>query len=259
MVDDCARRISAATLWAVGAQRSDNEEDAVFVERLIARDEVAFNELMSLYQERVFALVYRMMGSRAEAEDLTQEVFVRVFKNIHRFRGDAKLSTWIFRIAVNATKNRFKYNARRVSAGSKEIGERADHSDFGQARGVSVGGVDRPDEVAQGRELERIVKQAIHAVDVEFRQLVILRDVEDLSYEEIATVTGLPEGTVKSRIHRGRKQLLAMRPAQSAPSINLSTQVTGSPASKKIHTPTPQPLPPPLIVGFHVNLFYNIK
>ncbi|MFP6684930.1 MAG: sigma-70 family RNA polymerase sigma factor [Polyangiaceae bacterium] len=206
---DCALCTGNATLRRVGAQRSDSEEDALFVQRLIARDELAFNELMSLYQERVFALVYRMLGSRAEAEDLCQEVFVRVFKNIHRFRGDSKLSTWIFRIAVNATKNRYKYNARRVSAGSKELGEQVEKTEFGGARGVSVSGVDRPDEMAQGRELEQIVKRAIHAIDPEFRQLVILRDVEDLSYDEIASVTGLPSGTVKSRIHRGRKQLRA--------------------------------------------------
>jgi RNA polymerase sigma-70 factor (ECF subfamily) len=163
---------------------------------------------MSLYQDRVFGLVYRMLGSRAEAEDLSQEVFVRVFKNIDRFRGEAKLSTWIFRIAVNVTKNRLKYNARRASAGAKPLAEQAEHADLGaRAQGVSMAGVERPDEMAQGRQLEAIVKQAIASIDADFRQLVILRDVEDLSYEEIADVTGLPQGTVKSRIHRGRTQL----------------------------------------------------
>ena len=85
----------------------------------------------------------------------------------------------------------------------------AEHTEFSRAEGVSVGSVARPDELAEGKQLEVIVKIAINQLEPEFRRLVILRDVEDLSYEEIADVTGLPRGTVKSRIHRGRSQLRA--------------------------------------------------
>jgi RNA polymerase sigma-70 factor (ECF subfamily) len=185
------------------------DAEAEFVARLQARDEVAFNELMELYQRRVFALVFRMLNRRAEAEEITQETFVQVFRAIHKFRGDAKLSTWLFRVAVNLCKNRMKYNARRPSAGQQDLDSVAEHTDLHAAEGVSVGSMDRPDELAEGKQLEAIVKIAIGQLEPEFRQLVILRDVEDLSYEEIAEVTGLPRGTVKSRIHRGRAQLRA--------------------------------------------------
>ena len=181
----------------------------MFIARLQARDETAFIELIDLYERRVFALVFRMLGRREEAEDLTQEVFLQVFRAIDRFRGDSKLSTWLFRVAVNLTKNRMKYNARRGGNSKQDVDALTDHSAFGQAQGVSVGGVDRPDELVQGIELEQIVRRAIMDLEPEFRQLVVLRDVEDLSYDEIASVTGLPKGTVKSRIHRGRAQLKA--------------------------------------------------
>jgi RNA polymerase sigma-70 factor (ECF subfamily) len=173
------------------------------------RDETAFNELMELYQRRVFALTFRMIGRRAEAEEITQETFISVFKSIDGFRGDAKLSTWLFRVAVNLCKNKMKYNARRSGSGQQDLDSIADHTELGGAEGVSVGSMSRPDEMAEGIQLERIVKAALLELEPEFRELVILRDVEDLSYEEIAEVTQLPRGTVKSRIHRGRAQLRA--------------------------------------------------
>ncbi|HHH26967.1 MAG TPA: sigma-70 family RNA polymerase sigma factor [Polyangiaceae bacterium] len=191
---------------AEGSGPSRASEEA-FIARLKARDETAFNELVELYQQRVFALVFRMMGRRAEAEEITQDTFVQTFRYIDNFRGDSKLSTWLFRVAVNLTKNRMKRNARRGAGLKQDLDSVADHTELGSAEGVSVGSVERPDELAQGRQLEVIVKHAIMELEPDFRQLVILRDVEDLSYEEIAEVTGLPRGTVKSRIHRGRAQL----------------------------------------------------
>lgn len=188
---------------------SSRDAEAEFVARLKARDETAFNELVELYQRRVFALVFRMLNRRAEAEEVTQEAFVQVFRAIHRFRGDSKLSTWLFRVAVNLCKNRMKYNARRASAGQQDLDSVADHTPLSAAEGVSVGRVDRPDELAEGKQLEQIVKVAIGQLEPDFRQLIILRDVEDLTYEEIVAVTGLARGTVKSRIHRGRAQLRA--------------------------------------------------
>jgi RNA polymerase sigma-70 factor (ECF subfamily) len=181
--------------------------EAAFVRRLVAREEAAFSELVRLFERRVYALVYRMLGTRHEAEEITQEVFVQVFKSIDQFRGDAKLSTWIYRVAVNLCKNKIKYHARRAGHLHQDYDAIADGAAGTAAAGVSVGSVDRPDELVAGIQLERIVKQALALVDADFRELVVLRDVEDLSYEEIASVTGLPRGTVKSRIHRGRQQL----------------------------------------------------
>jgi RNA polymerase sigma-70 factor (ECF subfamily) len=184
-----------------------DDDEAEFVARLLARDEAAFNELVTLYERRVFALVFRMIGRREEAEDLAQEVFVQVFKAIDQFRGDAKLSTWIYRIAVNLCKNRSKYLQRRHAQAHDDVDDMLDRSSLASGKGVSVGAIGRPDELVEGRQLEHIVRSAIQHIDPDFREVLVLRDVEDMSYEEIAQVTGLPEGTVKSRIHRARAQL----------------------------------------------------
>lgn len=189
----------------------DETEEARFVARLQARDESAFNELVIAYERRVFALVFRMLGRREEAEDLAQEVFVQVFKAIDQFRGESKLSTWIFRIAVNLCKNKAKYLSRRRVGEQDDVHEMADRVSGDGGKGVTVsGGIRRPDEVLEGMQLERIVKRAIEQVDPDFREVLILRDVEDMSYDEIAEVTGLAEGTVKSRIFRARAQLRAL-------------------------------------------------
>jgi RNA polymerase sigma-70 factor (ECF subfamily) len=189
---------------------SDEETEAAFVARLVARDESAFNELVITYERRVFALVFRMLGRRDEAEDLAQEVFVQVFKAIEQFRGESKLSTWIYRIAVNLCKNRSKYLSRRHANDTDDVDAMVDRAPFSQAKGVSVGGISQPDELVEGMQLEVIVKRAIAQLEPDFRHVLVLRDVEDLSYEEIAAVTGLPDGTVKSRIHRARAQLRAL-------------------------------------------------
>lgn len=178
-----------------------------FVERLRRRDERAFNELVQLYEQRVFRLVFRMLGRRDEAEDMVQEVFVQVFKAIDSFRGDSKLSTWIYRIAVNLCKNRAKYLSRRRSDAQDELEPVAEWKSLHEGRGVTVGETNQPDHVVQGYQLEIIVKRGISQLEPDFREVLVLRDVEDLPYEEIVEITGLPEGTVKSRIHRARLML----------------------------------------------------
>jgi RNA polymerase sigma-70 factor (ECF subfamily) len=154
--------------------------------------------------------VFRMLGRRDEAEDLAQEVFVQVFKAIDQFRGESKLSTWIYRIAVNLCKNRTKYNSRRHAGRQEDVDALSDRAAFSSAKGVIVSDVARPDELVEGMQLEAVVKRAIAQLEPEFRGVLILRDVEDLSYEEIASITGLPDGTVKSRIHRARARLRAL-------------------------------------------------
>lgn len=181
------------------------EEEARLVVRLKKRDEAAFNLFVRTYQERVFALVHRMLGNRAEAQDLAQEVFVTVFRSIDSFRGDSRLGTWLYRIAVNHCKNRMKYLDRRRTRGHGDIDEAPEGA-------VSDGGVvggrpARPDEAAQGNELEGAVRAALASIDPEHRELIVLRDLEGLAYEEIAQITGLPDGTVKSRLHRARTAL----------------------------------------------------
>jgi RNA polymerase sigma-70 factor (ECF subfamily) len=189
----------------IGARAAGDE--GRLIERLVARDEAAFGTLVRTYERRVFALLVRMIGNRAEAEDLAQEVFVQVFKAIGAFRGESKLSTWIYRIAVNLSKNRSKYLRVRHTNQQEQLEKVDQHAPLAGARGANVASVERPDEVAAGKQLERIVQNAILEIEPSFRECLVLRDIEDLSYTEIGAITGLPEGTVKSRIHRARAQL----------------------------------------------------
>jgi RNA polymerase sigma-70 factor (ECF subfamily) len=184
-------------------------DEARLIARLAARDEQAFNALVRAYERRVFGLVLRMLGNREEAEDLAQEVFVQVFKAVGSFRGESKLSTWIYRIAINLCKNRSKYLRVRHAGQQDELEAMQDRVAFTEVRpgAATVAQVERPDEMMAGRQVERIVQRAILTLEPSFRECLVLRDVEDLSYEEIGQITGLPEGTVKSRIHRARAQL----------------------------------------------------
>ncbi|MBN1610396.1 MAG: sigma-70 family RNA polymerase sigma factor [Polyangiaceae bacterium] len=186
---------------------SDFGSEQEFILRLCNRDERAFNELVEAYGDRVFRLVFRMLGRRDEAEDMAQEVFVQVFKAISTFRGDSKLGTWIYRIAVNLCKNRNKYLLRRHDDERAELESTVERGGLGQARGITHGELPRPDDAVEGFQLEAIVRRCIGELDAEFREALILRDVENLSYEEIAEITGLADGTVKSRIHRARLML----------------------------------------------------
>lgn len=177
------------------------------VERLKRRDEAAFNELIRLYQGRIFRLVFRMLGDRTEAEDLAQEVFITVFKSIDGFRGDSKLSTWLYRVATNHCKNRIKYLDRRARGKKKEYDEVAEHDALDSASMSASAHIARPDQMMEAMQKERILQQAIAALEDEHRELIVLRDIEHMTYEQIQDITGLAEGTVKSRLHRARHSL----------------------------------------------------
>jgi RNA polymerase sigma-70 factor (ECF subfamily) len=175
--------------------------------RLVKRDEEAFNEIVRSYSDRVYNLVLRLVGSPSEAEDIAQEVFVTVFKSIESYRGEAKLSTWILRIAANHSKNRIKYLSRRRTSGQelRDGSDATEMADEGKAPAQSHFAA--PDVMYEAAETERIMQAAIAQLEEEQRLLVVLRDVEELSYDEIVEITGLPEGTVKSRLHRARMAL----------------------------------------------------
>ncbi len=179
--------------------------ERALLRRLRERDERAFRELLELYRDRVFNVTFRMLGDRAEAEDIAQEVFIAVFKTIDTFREESKLSTWLYRVAVNHSKNRIKYLSRRNDRSRAELDENTADSDEG-----SIGGAARParpDRALHGAQLEQVLQAAISSLEEEHRVLVVLRDVEELSIEEICEITGLPDGTVKSRLHRARAAL----------------------------------------------------
>ena len=175
------------------------------VRKLRDRDEKAFREIVELHGDRVFNLTYRMLGNREEAEDVAQEVFITVFKSIDSFRGDSRFSTWLYRITANHCKNRIKYLARRHDRDRDEYDEGRERASAAGA--YAAASIPRPDKHLEGVELERLMQESIATLDEDHRLLIVLRDIEELSYEEICQITGVREGTVKSRLHRARMAL----------------------------------------------------
>ncbi len=178
--------------------------ERLLISRLRERDEQAFGEIVRTYGDKVFSLIYRMLGNRQEAEDVAQDVFITVFKTIESFRGEAKFSTWLLRIAANHSKNRIKHLARRPTEG-------VDPEDVSQVRQSAdrptppvQAHIDAPDKMLEAAEIEKLMQHAIGELPEDQRLLIVLRDIEEMSYEEIGEITGLPEGTIKSRLHRAR-------------------------------------------------------
>lgn len=179
------------------------------------KDEKAFSALVLRHQGQIFNVCYRMLGNAAEAEDIAQDVFVKAFIAIGSFRGDSAIGTWLYRIAVNLCKNRLKYLGRRSynsTADISDVPERT-YSESGTARTVGEPAA-RPDQVFEGNRAETRVQQALASLDEAFRELLVLRDIQGLTYAEVVHITGLAEGTVKSRLHRARAALRRAYDAQ---------------------------------------------
>ena len=177
--------------------------ERVLVSKLRHHDPAAFEALVLTHQDRVFDFCVRMLADREEANDVVQEIFVSVHQNLDKFRMDSKLSTWIFRISKNHCLNRIKYLKRRGRGRSDEY-DGVSETTLNDA----VGAPQKPDEALAAAREREMVQKAIAMLDEDQRVLVVLRDIEDLSYEEIVEITELPEGTVKSRLHRAREKLV---------------------------------------------------
>jgi RNA polymerase sigma-70 factor, ECF subfamily len=181
--------------------------EAQFIERLRAGEAAAFDRLVQERSGDVYALLYRMTEDAEEARDLTQETFLRIFQSIERFRGDADLKTWIYRIAINQARNRWRWWRRRrrdVTVSLDAEGTRDDEQPL-SARLRDAG--NDPEEEALLRERELALRTALRSLGRSYREVVILRDVEGLSYEEVAATLEISIGTVKSRLSRGRQEL----------------------------------------------------
>ena len=186
--------------------------EAALIQRCAAGDEAACADLVNEHQRMVVQLAINLLGDRDEALDLSQEVFLRVFRTIHRFRGHSSLRTWIYRIAVNQARNRHRFWQRRHRADQVSLDEHmAAHGDF------SSGGEGRPDRVLAQKELAARLKRALNHLPFDQRTAIVLREIDGLSYEEIAYSLGVAVGTVKSRLTRARQALrLELREARTA-------------------------------------------
>jgi RNA polymerase sigma-70 factor (ECF subfamily) len=186
------------------AQKAQVYRDALLVERLRQGEDAAFEELLSQYQDAVYNLVFRLLNHSADAQDVAQEVFLKVFRNLGRFEGKSTLKTWIYRIAINES-----YNHRRWF-GRHRKGEVSLMAEEEYARNLCDVLPDRarsPFDLASDSETRLLIEEGLSRINPVFRAAVVLRDLEDLSYEEVAEVLEVSLGTVKSRILRGREAL----------------------------------------------------
>jgi RNA polymerase sigma-70 factor (ECF subfamily) len=174
------------------------------------RDGRAFEEFVRMHQHQVFGLCLRMLGDAAEAEDVAQEVFLSVFRAIHNFREECRLSTWVYRICRNQCLNRISFLKRQAGERKQAFEDKYPSLPDAMPLNSVTGAVSRPDRIAEGKQLEELLQIQISNLSEEHRELFILRDLENLSYEEIESITGLPEGTVKSRLHRARMELMRL-------------------------------------------------
>jgi len=186
--------------------------EASLVQRCASGEEAAYSELVGDHQRMVVQLAVNLLGDRDEALDLSQEVFLKVFRTIHRFRGQSSLRTWIYRIAVNQARNRHRFWRRRHRGDQVSLDAHvAAHGEF------LSGGLSRPDRVLDQKELASRLQSALDNLPFDQRTAIVLREVDGLSYEEIAFSLGVAVGTVKSRITRARQALrLELREARSA-------------------------------------------
>jgi RNA polymerase sigma-70 factor (ECF subfamily) len=180
--------------------------DAEFIERLKRGEATAFEELVAARSGEIYGLLFRMTENGDEARDLTQETFLRAFQSIGRFRGEADLRTWIYRIAINQARNRWRWWRRRRRDSTVSL--EATQGDAGQTIMATLAeSAANPEQQTLAHERESALRSALQKVKRAYRETVILRDIEGFSYEEIATTLGINVGTVKSRLARGRQEL----------------------------------------------------
>jgi RNA polymerase sigma-70 factor (ECF subfamily) len=179
-------------------------QEARLAEALRQGAEWAYEDLVERYQLPVYNLVYRLLNGPADAGDVVQEVFLKVFRNIQSFRSEASLKTWIYRIAVNEAYNHRRWFFRHKRQEVELEGERETSPSY---RETLPDAARSPYELALDREKRALIESALERINPDFRAAVVLRDVEGMSYEEVSDVLGISMGTVKSRILRGREAL----------------------------------------------------
>jgi len=196
--------IGQAVLSAPAAARGS--DDPVFIEKLKAGETAAFETLVDLYSGDIYALLYRLTENADDARDLTQDTFLRVIRSIKGFRGQSELRTWLYRIAINESRNRFRWWKRRRRHLTISLDATIGESDTAIHETMSDGS-ESPEEAALAREREQGLQEALNEIPEIYREAVVLRDVEGMSYEETAAALNIGIGTVKSRISRGREEL----------------------------------------------------
>jgi RNA polymerase sigma-70 factor (ECF subfamily) len=196
---------ASSAVWAPGrAAHPDQiaeslDLESTIVERCLRGDDAAWEELVRMHSRRVYSLCYRFTGRESEAQDLTQEVFLRVFRALGSFRStEGSFATWLARLTRNLLIDHYRRTRNERVTDSIE-------EQFPRIEGLPAGG--RPDAALAGREASELLQAALGKLSPELRETIILRDMQDREYREIARILDIPEGTVKSRLNRGRAEL----------------------------------------------------
>jgi RNA polymerase sigma-70 factor, ECF subfamily len=192
------------TMLRLDLNADGSGDDQLLVESLRSGSERAYEELLARFQQPVYTLAVRLLNNPAEAYDVVQEVFLKVFRNIEHFRAESSLKTWIYRITVNEAHNTRRWFSRHRGREVDLDFENEENRDWKET--IADGGPS-PFELTLDREQAGMIESALERINPVFREAVVLRDIADLSYEEIAAVLGVSLGTVKSRILRGREAL----------------------------------------------------
>lgn len=179
-----------------------DQKEKRLIKKVKKGDHQAFADLVDCYKNSVYSICLRMVGNREEAEDISQEAFIRAYNNISKFDSDRKFSTWLFRIATNLSIDSLRRKKPSISLDAEIPGTE------GLALNTLLpGNTAAPDEQIVRAETEQWIQKEIGALPDKYRSAVVLKYVEDLSLKEISEIMGLPVGTVKTRVHRGREML----------------------------------------------------
>lgn len=188
---------------------SERDIDAELVARVQRGDKKAFDLLVLKYQRKIMRLLSRMIRDQAEIEDVAQEAFIKAYRALPQFRGESAFYTWLYRIAINTARNWLASNGRRPSAPNAV--ENEDGETFNETDNLSD--ISTPESMVASREIAETVNAAIQGLPEELRTAIVLREIEGMSYEDIAQSMGCPIGTVRSRIFRAREAVAArLRP-----------------------------------------------
>jgi len=193
---------------------SDREIDLLLVERVRQGDKQAFGILVEKYQRKLLRLLSRMVRDQHEIEDIAQEAFIKAYKALPQFRGDAAFYTWLYRIAINTAKNYLSSRGRSMQT----VSDQAMNDDDEPDERLVAQEIGNPETELLSKQVAIAINQAVDALPEELRQAITLREIEGMSYEEIAETMACPIGTVRSRIFRAREAIsLKLRPILGTP------------------------------------------
>ena len=184
---------------------SDRELDQQLVERVQRGDKQAFDLLVSKYQRRLIRLVSRLVKDPSEAEDVAQDAFIRAYRALPNFRGDSAFYTWLYRIGLNTAKNHLVSQGRKAPTATEFSSEDAEQRDDG----LLLRDINTPESLMMSRQVGEAVNSAMDALGDDLKTAITLREIDGLSYEEIASAMNCPVGTVRSRIFRARDAIAA--------------------------------------------------